>query len=100
MSLVPLLFSDWWEDLERPHRLVDQNFGLGLHPDQLLSPGVLDQYIDPRLDRLSRNPMSYIRPWGELFRKGDRGSSTVKADKDQFQVRIFPLNFEIPLFFY
>lgn len=22
MSLVPLLFSDWWQDLERPHRYL------------------------------------------------------------------------------
>ncbi|XP_033212255.1 heat shock protein 67B1-like [Belonocnema kinseyi] len=89
MSLVPLLFSDWWEDLERPHRLVDQNFGLGLHRDQLLDPDFLDRYIAPRVERRSRNPsMIYLRPWGELLRKGEGGSSTVKADKDQFQVSL------------
>ncbi|XP_033211427.1 protein lethal(2)essential for life-like isoform X2 [Belonocnema kinseyi] len=89
MSLVPLLFSDWWEDLERPHRLVDQNFGLGLHRDQLLAPELLEQYIAPRIERRSRNPsMIYLRPWGELLRKGEGGSSTVKADKDQFQTSL------------
>ncbi|OAD53803.1 Protein lethal(2)essential for life [Eufriesea mexicana] len=87
MSLIPLLFSDWWEDLERPHRLLDQNFGLGLYPEQLLNPNILDQYILPSRDRRLRNPLMYYRPWGELLRKNEGGgTSTVKADKDKFQV--------------
>ncbi|XP_012269994.1 protein lethal(2)essential for life [Orussus abietinus] len=86
MSLVPLLFSDWWEDLDRPHRLLDQNFGLGLYPDQLLTPNILEQYVFPGRDRRYRNPLTYYRPWGDLLRKGEGGASTVKADKDKFQV--------------
>ncbi|XP_076645690.1 protein lethal(2)essential for life [Halictus rubicundus] len=91
MSLIPLLFSDWWEDLDRPHRLLDQNFGLGLHPEQLLNPNILDQYVLPARERriggtMSRNPLIYYRPWGELMRKEGGGTSTVKADKDKFQV--------------
>lgn len=83
MSLVPLLFSDWWEDLDRPHRLFDQNFGLGLYPEQLRTPSILDQ-----LDRrLFRTPLLYYRPWGELLRNTEGGgTSTVQADKDKFQV--------------
>lgn len=87
MSLIPLIFSDWWEDLDRPHRLLDQNFGLGLYPEQLPNPYVLDQFILPRRDRRQRNPLMYFRPWGELLRKNeDGGTSTVQADKDKFQV--------------
>lgn len=91
MSLIPLLFSDWWEDLDRPHRLLDQNFGLGLYPEQLLNPSILDQYVLPARERrmggaMPRNPLIYYRPWGELLRKEGGGTSTVKADKDKFQV--------------
>lgn len=83
MSLVPLLFSDWWQDLERPHRIVDQHFGHGLTPDQLVAPSLLEHYIYPR----QRNPLTYYRPWGELMRQVEGGgTSTVKADKDKFQV--------------
>ena len=90
MSLVPLLFSDWWEDLDRPHRLLDQNFGLGLRPEQLLNPGILEQqYVLPSRDRRVRSPLMYYRPWGELLRKSEGGGvSTVKADKDKFQVNL------------
>ncbi|XP_033310485.1 uncharacterized protein LOC117211036 [Bombus bifarius] len=27
MPLIPMLFFNWWEDLNRPHRLWDQHFG-------------------------------------------------------------------------
>lgn len=84
MSLVPLLFSDWWEDLEKPHHVLDQDFGLGLHPEQLVSPRRLELYIRPQ----QRCPVpNYIRPWEELL-ASNRGSSTVQADKDNFQVTL------------
>lgn len=88
MSLVPLLFSDWWEDLDRPHRLFDQDFGLGLYPEQLLNSNILDHYIMPNRDRrMMRSPLLYWRPWSELLRNAEGGgTSTVKADKDKFQV--------------
>ncbi|GAB1863170.1 Protein lethal(2)essential for life [Camponotus japonicus] len=84
MSLVPLLFSDWWEDLEYPHRLFDQHFGLGIRPDQLTHPSILERF--GQRDRRVR-PLIYYRPWGELLRNSNEGgTSTVKADKDKFQV--------------
>ncbi|KAK2579616.1 hypothetical protein KPH14_010907 [Odynerus spinipes] len=92
MSLVPLLFSDWWEDLDRPHRLFDQNFGLALNPEQLLQiPSRLEVYTKPR-ERFS--PMNYYRPWAELLRPTGSGSSTVQADKDKFQVVLDVQQFE------
>lgn len=85
MSLVPLIFSDWWEDLDRPHHLLDQNFGLGVHPEQLPTPQKLEMYY---LQPQKRCPANYIRPWAELLRQGDKGVSTVEADKDKFQVTL------------
>lgn len=88
MSLVPLLFSDWWEDLERPHHLTDQNFGLGLRPDQLLTPQRLELYLQP-LRRRDNSLPNYLRPWAELLREAEKGGlSTVEADKDKFQVTL------------
>ena len=85
MSLIPLVFSDWWQDLDRPHRLLDQDFGLGLTPDRLVGPDLYDPFY-PAVQR-RRNPLLYYRPWGELMRQGEGGgTSTVKADKDKFQV--------------
>ncbi|EZA57511.1 protein lethal(2)essential for life [Ooceraea biroi] len=86
MSLVPLLFSDWWEDLDQPHRLFEQNFGLGIRPDQLLNPSIIERMM-PQRDQRLRSPMLYYRPWGEMLRnRQEGGTSTVKADKDKFQV--------------
>lgn len=83
MSIVPLLFSNWWEDFNQPHRIFDQDFGLGLQPEQLLSPHVLERYVIPH-ERRNRNPLHYYRPCAELMRNA--GTSTVKSDKNKFQV--------------
>ncbi|XP_033607000.1 protein lethal(2)essential for life isoform X1 [Cryptotermes secundus] len=71
MSLVPLLFRDWWDDLDRPSRLIDQHFGLGLRHHDLLHPGSLLR-------------TGYIRPWRNITRQ-DSGSSSITGDKDKFQ---------------
>lgn len=85
MSLLPLLFSNWWEDLDRPHRVLDQNFGTGVNPDTLFPRAMHHYDLLPREASL-RCPMSHYRPWGDLQRKSVGGASTVKADKDQFRV--------------
>ena len=90
MSLVPLLFSDWWEDLDRPHRLLDQNFGLGLCPDQLQTPSRLEAY----LQHMQPRKRSYYRPWADMLRSNEGGTSTVQADKDKFQVVLDVQQFE------
>ncbi|XP_014204948.2 uncharacterized protein LOC106636913 [Copidosoma floridanum] len=100
MSFLPLLYSNWWEDLERPHHVRDQYFGLGLNPDRLaVIPR--DFFDDPRPSRhrfnSSLRPSNYghyYRPWSELFRRNDEsGVSTVKADKDAFQVQLDCMQF-------
>nr|XP_003701666.1 PREDICTED: protein lethal(2)essential for life-like [Megachile rotundata] len=74
MSLLPLLFSNWWEHLERPHRMLGQDFGLGVNMGRLN-------------DSVPKYSMAYYRPWGgEMLRRENGGASTVKADKDKFRV--------------
>ncbi|CAG9839457.1 unnamed protein product [Diabrotica balteata] len=82
MSMVPLLFRDWWdeEDLLRPSRLLDQQFGLGLRRDDLLN-SIRD------VPRRSAGFPRYIRPWStsSALQRQDSGS-TITHDHDKFQV--------------
>uniref|UniRef100_A0A1B6DAM4 SHSP domain-containing protein n=1 Tax=Clastoptera arizonana TaxID=38151 RepID=A0A1B6DAM4_9HEMI len=77
MSMVPLLFRDWWDDFdrERPSRLLDQHFGLGLRRDDLLNN------FPTSLIR----PTGYFRPWRPIPRQNS-GSSNLVADTDKVQV--------------
>uniref|UniRef100_A0A6V7KVF9 SHSP domain-containing protein n=1 Tax=Bracon brevicornis TaxID=1563983 RepID=A0A6V7KVF9_9HYME len=87
MTLVPRLFSHWWETLERPHRLVDQNFGLALRPEQMIRD--FDRLSERMLRDFDRNwTSSYYRPWADLMREDNAGYSVVKADKDKFAVSL------------
>nr|QGZ00457.1 heat shock protein 19.5 [Glyphodes pyloalis] len=70
MSLLPLIMG-----YEHPHRMIDQDFGLALTPDDLLTAAVT-----PMLSR------EYYRPWRHLAAR-DVGS-TIKSDKDKFQVNL------------
>lgn len=82
MSLVPLFFRDWWEDFERdrlPRRLMDQNFGLGLHRDDLSS--LTSALISPSL-----RSGTYYRPWQGVLDRQNSGSSNLKFDDKQVQV--------------
>ncbi|KAK9871914.1 hypothetical protein WA026_015162 [Henosepilachna vigintioctopunctata] len=83
MSMVPLLFRDWWdeEDYRRPSRLFDQNFGLGLRRDDLINS--LSTFR-PRSPFLRNN---YLRPWSESpVIQRQNSSSTIQQDKEKFQV--------------
>ncbi|KAJ3648724.1 hypothetical protein Zmor_020503 [Zophobas morio] len=79
MSMVPLLFRDWWddEDFSRPSRLFDQHFGLGLRRDDLLNTA--------RSFPRSSIFRSYVRPWSTALQRQDSGS-TIQQDKEKFQV--------------
>lgn len=81
MSMVPLFFRDWWDDFdrERPRRLLDQHFGLGLKRDDLLKN--FNELSSLRSGR-------YLRPWGaEPLARSSSGSSNLKVDDKQYQVR-------------
>ncbi|KAF5305864.1 hypothetical protein FQR65_LT18667 [Abscondita terminalis] len=80
MSMVPMLFRDWWDDLEfsRPHRLMDQQFGTALNRDELVNS--FSSF--PRYSLLSNR---YFRPWRSEIARQDSGS-IISGDKEKFQV--------------
>nr|ABE57137.1 heat shock protein Hsp20 [Liriomyza huidobrensis] len=82
MAIVPLLFRDWWDDMDFPitSRLLDQNFGTALNRNDLLST-VWGGHP-------ARYRSGYRRPWTHALNsllKQDDGS-TVHVDKDKFEV--------------
>lgn len=82
MPLIPMLFSHWWEDLDRPHRMWDQNFGMGLHHEDLLRAG------EPSLMIRPRTQYQHYHPYGLNHTRKSGGVSTVHADKNKFQVNL------------
>ncbi|XP_045507551.1 protein lethal(2)essential for life-like [Colias croceus] len=74
MSLVPYVFADW---PYRPSRLLDQDFGLALTPDDMLTA-----VAAPLVSR------DYFRPWRQLAAAARDVGSSIKADKDKFQVNL------------
>lgn len=76
--MVPMMFRDWWEDydFQRPSRLMDQSFGMGMRMDDLINSMSLN----------TRSPSGrYMRPWRAPVVRQDSGS-TITADKEKFQV--------------
>lgn len=92
MSIVPLVFRDWWEDFDRPvSRIWDQHFGRGLRRDDLISGfsdlGISRPFPPSSLRTyLGNSNNSYYRPWRTMTQSSG-GSSTLKMDKDNYQVR-------------
>lgn len=81
MSLIPLIFGDDYCS-SRPSRLLDQHFGFGLDPEDLLTP-----YTVPYSGRLARTSSGYYRPWRSMVSKNDSGS-TISMQKDKFQINL------------
>lgn len=80
MSVLPLLLADPL-DLWRPSRMHNQQFGLGLDPEDLISP-----VTAPDLRLLVRSS-PYLRSWSTQAAKDDAGS-TIKVDKDKLQINL------------
>ena len=81
MTIIPKLFSHWWETLEQPHRLMDQHFGRALRPEQFFPVSFFDRSPFRLL------PYSYYRPWLDWVKEEEEsGWSVVKDDKDKFHV--------------
>jgi len=85
MSVVPLSFRDWWSDWDsninsiRPtSRLLDQEFGIGLRRDDLLS-----SFWNPSPSVLRSG---YVRPWRSSTLERQTSGSTLNVDEDKFQV--------------
>lgn len=88
MSIVPLVFRDWWDDIDRPiSRLADQHFGTGLHRDDLISNFTSGLGFN-RAPLRSIFGNTYYRPWKNVTRHNSSGSSTIQLDNDNFQVGI------------
>ncbi|KAL0859423.1 hypothetical protein ABMA27_010602 [Loxostege sticticalis] len=79
MALLPYLFDDL-----RPRRVRDQLFGLDLADDLLTDV----------LDRPQIQLRRYIRPWRNLSAVARDVGSTIKSDKDKFQVNIDVQHFD------
>ncbi|XP_026487012.1 protein lethal(2)essential for life-like [Vanessa tameamea] len=60
-----------------PRRLMEQNFGLGLTPNDILTIVAVPQ--------TNRN---YYRPWRNLQATEQDSGSTIKEEKDKFQVNL------------
>lgn len=74
MSLIPYYFD---YPISRPRRLLDQHFGLALTPDDLLT-----SVVSPVLSR------EYYRPWRHLAAAARDLGSSIKIDKDKFQINL------------
>nr|XP_022913540.1 protein lethal(2)essential for life-like [Onthophagus taurus] len=87
MSLIPFLLDDF---SHRPSRIFNQNFGLGLDPEDLMRPLTIhpDHHHHHHHGRhRGLTPFSYYRPWKSLASEQDVGS-TIALDKDRFQVNL------------
>ncbi|CAG5029465.1 unnamed protein product [Parnassius apollo] len=78
MSIVPMMFRDWWDDWDRPSRLLDQHFGVGLRKDDLLSS--ISSFPSSSIFR-----NSYFRPWRTSLARQE-SSSTINVTKEKFEV--------------
>ncbi|XP_055625546.1 protein lethal(2)essential for life-like [Toxorhynchites rutilus septentrionalis] len=87
MSLVPILFRDWWDDRWdvplRTSRILDQHFGSGITADDLLSA-----FTTAAAD-LNRLRSGYNRPWrsSSVASRNDAGSK-VNVASDKFQINL------------
>ncbi|XP_033339724.1 protein lethal(2)essential for life [Megalopta genalis] len=89
MSLLPVLFSNWWEDLERPHRIFDQHFGLPLSIEDLPTPRSLAPTdTDILILRPRRRGYHRYQPYERSVDRKSSGVSTIDADKNKFQVTL------------
>ncbi|XP_026733972.1 protein lethal(2)essential for life-like [Trichoplusia ni] len=71
MSLLPFVLG------AAPHRLIDQDFGLALTPDDLLTA-----VVAPLMSR------DYYRPWRQMSVAARDIGSTITSNKDKFQVNL------------
>ncbi|XP_062543264.1 protein lethal(2)essential for life-like [Armigeres subalbatus] len=89
MVLVPILFSDWWDDswdsqLRLP-RIFDQHFGSGISGDHLLTSR--NAAVQSAIQN-QRRP-HYVRPWRNfnLVPLRDSGSA-INLTSDKFQINL------------
>ncbi|CAK1602509.1 unnamed protein product [Parnassius mnemosyne] len=69
MSLLPFLL-----DLDRPRRLLDQHLAIALTPEDILAA--------------VGQPRDYLRPWKQLSTILQDADTTIKTDKNKFQINL------------
>ncbi|XP_053682978.1 protein lethal(2)essential for life-like [Sabethes cyaneus] len=84
MSIVPILYRDWWEDCWdtplRTSRLLDQHFGSGVTADDLLTA------LTSAAATCSALQQTRPRVWRNVSRQNSR--STVDSGTDKFQINL------------
>jgi len=88
MSLLPLLLSTWWTNLDRSS-MMDRNLGLAaVSPsDDLMFPRIYERYY-PIAD-YNRGVLDfYYKPWMDATRRRTGGGISIGTDKDSFKVVI------------
>lgn len=90
MSLLPILFSNWWENLNYPHRIYGQHFGSPFNSEDLPSSCTpCDTNMDTLMHRHHRHMPHIHHPYERrMMRKMSGGTSTIEADKDKFLVKL------------
>ncbi|XP_008545400.1 protein lethal(2)essential for life [Microplitis demolitor] len=77
MALVPSNYwRDWWEDVERPHRWLDQHFDLTIRRDSLVKPLTTPYFRD------------YFRPWRNLLDEVSTDLGKIESDSDKFRITV------------
>ncbi|XP_049873815.1 protein lethal(2)essential for life-like [Pectinophora gossypiella] len=74
MSLLPYIFDNEWP-WPRRNRVFNQDFGLALTPEDVLSPVV-------------RGSGDFYKPFRQLAQMTQDLGSNIKSDKDKFQVNV------------
>lgn len=83
MALLPYLLDDLVPS--RPRRLRDQLFGLNL---------TSDDFLTDIIDRPVLSVRKYLRPWRNLAAVARDVGSSIKSDKDKFQVNLDVQHFD------
>ncbi|XP_032665442.1 protein lethal(2)essential for life-like [Odontomachus brunneus] len=91
VSLLPKLFSYWWETLERPHhRFLEQRVMRKFQPDHIFGPSVFDRF-DSKFERELKN---FSRPWSEFLREHENEWPVIENNKNNFQISLDVQEFE------
>jgi crystallin alpha B len=77
MSQMSLLLRDLLDNLQRPASLFDQNFGMGMLGDDLLSHSIVAPL-----------GVGYCKPWRSQAAHHS-GISHIQDDKDCFKVSVY-----------
>lgn len=94
-TLLPLLLSAWWADLDRPHLFLDhQDMALNRRFENFMFPEWSNRFYLPSiLDRPTTLDI-FDRNWADILRPKDRGSTIITADKNNFQLILDVQNFK------